>query len=337
VTGGAGFIGSHFIDFLLAAHPDYRVIILDKLTYAGNKEVNLSNALSRAPDRLEFFQGDVRNLELDRWVLQTYHCEAIVHLAAETFVEQSTKEPTLFRESNADGSAQLLEAARLEGGIQRFILVSTVEVYGTHAREDALWHEADLIKPPTPYAAAKAAAEHWAFAYWKSYGLPTVITRSCNNHGPRQHTEKQLPAFITAALQGAPLRVHGDGEHLRQWLYVEDHCRALDLILHADEQLVAGEIFNIGGGPHAERTTLQNAYAVLERLGKRAEITFVPDRVPSIRRLALDSSKLEQRLGWKPLVSFEEGLERTLAFYAGEQLAHPAAFASERAPLLTHV
>ncbi len=316
VTGGAGFIGSHFVDFLLNTHPDYRIVVLDKLTYAGNRE-NLRDAF--ASGRLEFVQGDVRDLELDRSLLRTYHCEVVAHLAAESHVETSTQEPLLFARSNSDGTAVLLEAARLEGGVQRFLLVSSVEVYGSCAERGQPWREDDPIYPPTPYAAAKAAAEHWAFAYWKSYDLPVVISRCANNYGPRQHPEKQLPAFISAARQGRPLWVHGDGRHLRQWLYVEDHCRALDLLLHADERQVVGQIFNIGGGPETERTTYENARTVLKRFGRGEEaLYFSSDRVPSIRRLALDASKLKQRLGWKPQVCFDEGLERTLAFYAPE-------------------
>ncbi len=314
VTGGAGFIGSHYLSLMLAAYPDYRVVVLDKLTYAANKAY-LSQAMEAAPGRLEVVEGDLARENFAEWLLGEYHCDVVVHFAAESHVERSVENPMLFWNSNAQGSARLLEAARRKK-VKRFLFVSSVEVYGPQAEGDPLWREEDMIRPSTPYAAAKAAAERWAFAYWKSYDLPIVITRCCNNYGPRQHTEKQLPAFITAALSDKPLLVHGDGKHLRQWLYVEDHCRALDMLLHADENKVLGEIFNIGGGPQAERTTLQNAEAVLARLGKAGQMISVPDRVPSIRRLALDSSKLEQRLGWKPLVSFEEGLERTLAFYA---------------------
>ncbi len=315
VTGGAGFIGSHFVDLLLATYFDYRVVVLDKLTYAGNRE-NLRDAFGS--DRLKFVRGDVRDLELDRSLLRTYHCDAVVHFAAESHVERSTENPLLFASTNATGTITLLEAARLEGGVKRFLLVSSIEVYGPCAEFGSPWREEDRIDPPTPYAAAKASAEHWAFAYWKSYGLPTIISRSCNNYGPRQYPEKQLPTFISAARQGKPLPVYGEGKPLRQWLYVEDHCRALDLLLHADEEQVVGEIFNIGG-PDAERTALDNARAVLKHFGKGEEaLHFVPDRVPSIRRLALDASKLKQRLGWKPQVCFDEGLERTLAFYAPE-------------------
>ncbi len=334
VTGGSGFIGSHYLNHMLAAHPDYRAIVLDKLTYAGNKQY-LCEAAHAAPERLEFVRGDLAEEWFAQWLLDEYQCDLVVHFAAESHVERSLETPMLFWKSNADGSAFLLEAARLKK-VKRFLLVSSVEVYGPQAEDAAPWREDDVIRPPTPYAAAKASAEQWAFAYWKSYGLPTVITRSSNNYGPRQHAEKQLPALITAALHNAPLPVHGDGRHLRQWLYVEDHCRALDLILHADERLVAGEIFNVGGGPQAERTTLQNAQAVLERLDSRSQIAFLPDRVPSIRRLALDSTRLEQRLGWKPQVSFEEGLEHTLAFYTGGRRPPPAA-ADNRSLLLTQI
>jgi dTDP-glucose 4,6-dehydratase len=213
-----------------------------------------------------------------------------------------------------NAAAILLEAARRQQ-VNRFLLISTVEVYGSCDGRVEASREGDLLKPSTPYSAAKVAAESWAAAYWQSFGFPVVITRSCNNFGPRQHKEKQLPDLISMAMRNESLRLQGDGQHLRQWLYVTDHCRALDLLLHAEESLVAGDVFNIGGGPQAERTTLQNAEAILQYLGKDAEITFGPDRVPSLRRLALDSSKLERLLGWKPQVCFEEGLERTIDFY----------------------
>jgi dTDP-glucose 4,6-dehydratase len=336
VTGGAGFIGSHYLSLMLAAHPDYRIIILDKLTYAANKAY-LSQAVQAAPERLEVVEGDLVQENFAEWLLHEYDCDLVVHFAAESHVERSVENPMLFWNSNAQGSAHLLEAAR-QKQVKRFLLVSSVEVYGPQAEGDPLWREEDMISPPTPYAAAKAAAERWAFAYWKSYDLPIVITRCCNNYGPRQHVEKQLPAFITAALEGKPLVVHGDGQHLRQWLYVKDHCRALDMLLHADEGKVVGEIFNIGGGPAAERTTFENAEAVLTRLGRDTQVITGPDRVPSIRRLALDSSKLEERLGWKPEVSFEEGLEYTLDFYScafsSRLVASQRSGASESDPLV---
>lgn len=338
VTGGAGFIGSHFVDLLLATYPDYRVVVLDKLTYAGNTD-NLRDAF--ASDRLEFVRGDVRDLESDCALLRTYHCDAVVHFAAESHVERSTEEPLLFASTNADGTAILLEAVRRVGSVQRFLFVSSVEVYGSCAELGRPWREEDRIDPPTPYAAAKASAEHWAFAYWQSYGLPTVISRSCNNYGPRQYPEKQLPTFISAARQGKPLPVYGEGKHLRQWLYVEDHCRALDLLLHADERQVVGEIFNVGS-PDAERTALQNARAVLKRFGRGEDaICFTPNRVPSIPRLALDASKLEWRLGWKPQIGFDDGLERTLAFY--EHVGPPCPThietiaVDDATPQLTHI
>ena len=322
VTGGAGFIGSHFVDYLLDTHPNCRVTVLDKLSYAGKRE-NLCRAMTLHGKRLTFMEGDVRNLYFGRRLLGS--CDAVVHIAAESHVERSTEEPLLFAQNNTSGTVTLLEAARLEG-VQRFLLVSSVEVYGSLPQGARPSREADLPGAPSPYAASKAAAEVWASAYHQTYGLPVIITRSSNNYGPRQHLEKQLPAFISAALQGKPLLVQGDGSHSRQWLHVEDHCRALDLILHAEASLVEGEIFNIGAGPGAERTTLQNAQAVLERTGNRSELRFTPDRQPSIPRLAVDSTKLEQRLGWRPQISFETGLERTILFYqekANQEKAKP--------------
>ena len=311
VTGGAGFIGSHFVDYLLDTRPDCHVTVLDKLSYAGKRE-NLCRAMTLHRDRLKFVEGDVRNLYFSRRLLGS--CDTVVHFAAESHVERSTEEPLLFANNNTSGTVTLLEAAQRER-VQRFLLISSVEVYGSRPEGDRPSREEDLPTAPSPYAASKAAAESWASAYRQTYGLPVIITRSSNNFGPRQHQEKQLPAFISAALQGKPLWVQGDGGHIRQWLYVEDHCRALDLILHAEASLVVGEIFNIGAGPTAERTTLQNARTVLERTGNRSEVRFTPDRQPTIRRLALDAAKLEQRLGWRPQISFEAGLERTIAYY----------------------
>jgi dTDP-glucose 4,6-dehydratase len=333
VTGGAGFIGSHFVDYTLAAHRDYHVVVLDKLTYAG-KRSNLREAEATAGDRLTFVQGEVGDMELVRQLLRD--CDQVVHFASESHVVRSTQDPLLFARNNMNSTALLLEAARLQG-VRRFLLISTVEVYGSCHERLTASREDDLVKPSTPYSAAKVAAESWAAAYWQSYGLPVVITRSCNNYGPRQHEEKQLPDLIAMALRDEPLRLQGDGRHVRQWLYVEDHCRALDALLHADEHLVAGEIFNIGGGPGAERTTVENAHAVLERLGKRLPILYGPDRVPSIRRLALDSSKLERLLDWEPQVSFEEGLERTLAFYARKPMVYSIVGAADRAEGLAGV
>lgn len=311
VTGGAGFIGSHFVDYLLDTHPDCHVTVLDKLSYAGKRE-NLCRAMQVHGNRLTFVEGDVRNLYFGRRLLAGY--DAVVHFAAESHVERSTEEPLLFANNNTSGTVTLLEAARLER-VQRFLLISSVEVYGSRPEGDRPSREEDLPGAPSPYAASKAAAENWASAYRQTYGLPVIITRSSNNYGPRQHQEKQLPAFISAALQGRPLWVQGDGGHIRQWLYVEDHCRALDLILYARSSLVDGEIFNIGAGPTAERTTLQNARTVLDRTGSRSEVQYLPDRQPSIRRLAVDSTRLEQRLGWRPQISFDAGLERTIAYY----------------------
>lgn len=316
VTGGAGFIGSHFVDHILTKHPEYQVVVLDKLTYAANT-ANLAAAMQWAGNRLKFVHGDVTDLALNRRLLDEYRCDAVVHFAAESHVVRSTADPLLFVHNNITGAAHLLEAAR-DAGVQRFLLISTVEVYGACTPDQWPWRETDPIQANTPYAASKIAAESLTLAYWQSYGLPVVVTRSCNNYGPRQHEEKQLPDLISMALRGGPLRLQGNGKHVRQWLYVEDHCRALDMLLHADASLVAGEIFNIGSGPGGERTTLDNARAVLAGLGLSCALQFGPDRRPSIRRLAVDSTKLEQRIGWRPEVSFEEGLARTIACSQGK-------------------
>ena len=312
VTGGAGFIGSNFVHYLLAARPDVRVFVLDKLTYAGNEE-NL--ALVRGHPNLTFVCGDVCDEPLVRELMQG--CQWVVNFAAETHVDRSIENPRVFIHTDVEGAYTLLEAAR-EAHLERFLQISTDEVYGNAEAPDGTSRpslETDALKPLSPYAASKAAADRLAFAYWATYGVPVVITRCSNNYGPYQYPEKQLPLFITNALANRALPVYGDGQNTRDWIYVLDHCRALLQILEAPAERVEGEVFNVGSGE--ERSILQNAEVILDQLGKSRDlIKFVPDRLGHVRRHAVNSSKLVNSLGWQIEVPYQEGIAATIAWYS---------------------
>ncbi len=311
VTGGAGFIGSNFVHYLLDRHPDYQITVLDKLTYAGNRE-NL-RAVAGHPC-LRFIQGDICDPATVASAIQG--CDWLVNFAAETHVDRSIVAPAAFIKTDVEGTFVLLEAARA-ANISRFVHISTDEVYGdarSPEGESRPSLETDALMPLSPYAASKAGADRLAFSYWATYGLPVVITRCSNNYGPYQYPEKQLPLFILNALHDHPLPVYGDGQHTRDWIHVRDHCAALDAILHAPAEQVLGQVFNIGAGE--ERSILHNAQMVLDILGKpRSLITFVPDRPGHVRRHAVNSTKLRQTLGWEPEISFEDGLRQTIAWY----------------------
>jgi dTDP-glucose 4,6-dehydratase len=311
VTGGAGFIGSNFVRTLVERYPHYEVVILDKLTYAGNL-ANLHGILQQT--RCSFLQGDIRDAHLVESVMQ--RCQAVVHFAAETHVDTSIMHPNAFITSNIEGTFVLLEAAR-KNALQRFIHISTDEVYGNALSPAGISRpslETDPQRPMSPYAASKAAAENLVYSYWITYGLPIVITRCSNNYGPFQFSEKQLPLFMLNALNNRPLPVYGNGLHTRDWIHVSDHVEALLNLLHQEQTLIQGEIFNIGAGE--ERTTLQNAALILELLEKPAElITFVTDRQGHVQRHAVDTTKIRTLCGWQPRVSFVEGLRQTLNWY----------------------
>ncbi len=320
VTGGAGFIGSNFVHHLLGASPDYRVVVLDKLTYAGNRE-NL--AAVEQDERFTFAQGDICDRQT---VLQAMHgCDWVINFAAETHVDRSIVDPGAFVRTDVEGTYTLLEAAR-ELGVERFVQISTDEVYGNAEAPDGTSRpslETDALKPLSPYAASKAGADRLAFSYWATYSLPVVVTRCSNNFGPYQYPEKQLPLFIVNALADRPLPVYGDGRNTRDWIHVSDHCRALECILTAPDEKVLGEVFNIGAAE--ERSILENAQLVLDLLGKpRDLITFVPDRLGHVRRHAVDSTRLRERLGWQAQVRLREGMIETVEWYRthGEWLAH---------------
>jgi dTDP-glucose 4,6-dehydratase len=311
VTGGAGFIGSGFVRHVLRTLPTARVVVYDKLTYAGNLE-NLA-PVSDDP-RFRFIRGDICEAASVREAMRG--CDLVVNFAAETHVDRSIMDASAFVRTDVEGTFHLLEAAR-EHDVRRFIQISTDEVYGNAEAPDGTSRpslETDALKPLSPYAASKAGADRLAFSYWATYGLPVVVTRCSNNYGPYQYPEKQLPLFIINALAGRPLPVYGDGRNTRDWISVDDHCSALEAILRAPGEEVVGEVFNIGSDE--ERSILDNARGVLAALDlPESMISFVPDRLGHVRRHAVDSAKLRARLGWAPAVRFAEGLERTIAWY----------------------
>jgi dTDP-glucose 4,6-dehydratase len=305
VTGGAGFIGSNFVRHILEAHPDHEVVNLDLLTYAGNLE-NLADLEGR--ENYRFVRGDIADAGLlDR--LFAEGVDGVVNFAAESHVDRSIEAPGHFLATNILGTQALLEAAR-RYRVNRFLQISTDEVYGSLAGEGAFTEESPLA-PNSPYSASKASADLLCRAYWKTYGLPVVVTRCSNNYGPYQFPEKLIPLFITNALADEPLPVYGDGLYVRDWIYVRDHCKALDRVLHDGR---AGEIYNVGAD--AERTNLEITRTILEKLDKDAGLVrHVKDRPGHDRRYAIDSSKIQTELGWRPEKSFQDGMADTIDWY----------------------
>lgn len=298
VTGGAGFIGSNFVRFLLDERND-DVVTLDALTYAGTKD-NLARVLDDPNHR--FVEGDIRDRSLvDDLVAE---CDAVVNFAAESHVDRSIEGAKPFISTNEQGTQSLLDAA-VDTDIDRFVQISTDEVYGEI--EEGRFTEDDPLHPRNPYAASKAGADLLVQSYRETHGLPTLITRTCNNFGPRQHPEKLIPKFIKRAARGDPLPLYGDGSHVREWIYVADNCSAIDTVLREGS---LGEIYNIG--THEERTNLEVANAIIEAVGaSEGLIEFVEDRPGHDQRYALATEKIEA-LGWEPEYTFEEGLERTV-------------------------
>jgi dTDP-glucose 4,6-dehydratase len=306
VTGGAGFISSNFIRHLLAATP-YEVVTLDALTYAGNIE-NLADVMSH--ERLSFVHGDIRDVDLVRQVVA--EVDVIVNAAAESHVEKSIQEgASEFVTTNVEGTQILLDAIR-ETPVERFILISSSEVYGT--AETAPMGEGHPLNPRSPYAATKAGADRLAYSYWVTYGLPIVIVRPFNNYGPRQHPEKVIPRFITQALSDEPLTIHGDGHASRDWLYVDDDAEAIEAVIAADLDSITGEVFNVATGIDISVSDI--ADMVLDVMGKPRELkSHVPERPGQVDRHIGTVEKAERLLGWSARTSFPEGLERTVAWY----------------------
>lgn len=301
VTGGAGFIGSNFVHHLIDA-TDHEIITLDALTYAGSKE-NLDGVLD--DPRHEFVEGDIRDSNhVNDLVAEV---EAVANFAAESHVDRSIEGATPFAQTNVEGTQQLLDAA-VDAGIDRFLQISTDEVYGEI--EEGEFTEDDPLNPRNPYAATKAGADLLVQSYHITHELPVLITRTSNNYGPRQHPEKLIPKFIERASKGRTLPVYGDGSNVREWTYVADNCRALRIVL---EEGSTGEVYNIGSGE--EYTNLEVTKRILETVGASEElIEFVEDRAGHDQRYALDTSKIES-LGWNPEWDFEEGLDRTVKYY----------------------
>jgi dTDP-glucose 4,6-dehydratase len=305
VTGGAGFISSNFIRHLLT-NTDHEVVSLDALTYAGNLE-NLADVISH--ERLSFVHGDIRDADLVARIVDGV--DVIVNAAAESHVEKSIEEgASEFVTTNVEGTQILLDAIR-RTPVERFILISSSEVYGT--AEYAPMDEEHPLNPRSPYAATKAGGDRLAYSYYVTYGLPIVIVRPFNNYGPRQHPEKVIPRFITQALTGAPLTVHGDGHASRDWLYVDDDAEAIETIIEADIDALAGEVVNVATG--IDISVRDVADAVLTAVGVEVEKAFVEERPGQVDRHIGSTDKLERLTGWRARTSFERGLEQTVQWY----------------------
>jgi dTDP-glucose 4,6-dehydratase len=303
ITGGAGFIGSNFARFVAREHPAWRMVVLDKLTYAGRRE-NLAG-LEGHPG-FEFVQGDIADPEVVARVLPG--CTYVVNFAAETHVDRSLYDAGGFIQTDVYGTFVLLEEARRSKELRTFVQISTDEVYGSV--ESGSSRESDPLLPRNPYSASKAGGDRLAYSYWATYSLPVVVTRASNNYGPSQFPEKVIPLFITHALDDVPLPLYGDGMNVRDWLHVDDHCRGVDLLLTEGQ---AGETYNIGGGNELPNVELTRR--ILSLLGKpESLIRRVTDRPGHDRRYSLDCAKL-RGLGWAPRVPFEEGLRRTVDWY----------------------
>lgn len=309
VTGGAGFIGSNFILYMLDTYPDYRIICVDKLTYAGN----LANLAAMMDNRnFRFVKADICDRRAVYQVFEEEHPDVVVNFAAESHVDRSIKDPSVFLETNITGTAVLMDACR-RYGIRRFHQVSTDEVYGDLPldRPDLLFHEDTPLCASSPYSASKASADLLVQAYCRTYGLPATISRCSNNYGPFQYPEKLIPLMILNALKDKPLPVYGKGINVRDWLYVTDHCRAVDLIIHRGRD---GEIYNVGG--HNEKSNIDIVRFICKELGKpESLITFVKDRKGHDMRYAIDPSKIYAELGWEPETGFEEGIRKTIRWY----------------------
>lgn len=309
ITGGAGFIGSNFVHYMLAKYPQYKIVVYDKLTYAGRRE-NLEDA--EDSPHFAFVQGDICDEKKVAETIQQYGIDSIVNFAAETHVDRSIMNPVDAVLTNLNGTQTLLEAVR-NLKLERFHQISTDEVYGAIPAPDRS-KEGDPFEPRSPYSASKAAAEHLVYSYFVTYNLPVTTTRGSNNIGPYHYPEKAVPLFTTNAMENQPLPIYGDGMQMRDWQYVVDHCEAIDLVLHKGK---LGEAYNVGTG--VETHNIDMAKKILDILGKpHSLLTFVPDRAGHDRRYALDISKLKA-LGWKPAHTFDQALEKTVNWFVANE------------------
>ena len=324
ITGGAGFIGSHVVRLFVNKYPDYRIVNLDKLTYAGNL-ANLRD-IERQP-HYTFVHGDICDFDAVCEIFRKYDIDGVIHLAAESHVDRSIRDPFTFAKTNVLGTLSLLQAARnhwngdWEG--KRFYHISTDEVYGALGFDGTLFTERTKYDPHSPYSASKASSDHFVRAFHDTYGMPTIVTNCSNNYGPYQFPEKLIPLFINNIRHGKPLPVYGRGENVRDWLYVEDHARAIDLIFHRGR---IAETYNIGGFNEWRnidliRVIVRTADRLLGNPEGHSEhlITYVTDRAGHDLRYAIDSRKLKEELGWEPSLQFEEGIEKTVAWYLANQ------------------
>lgn len=314
ITGGAGFIGSNFVNHMVETYGDkYTYIVYDKMTYAADM-----NNLRPSEGKYIFEKGDICNLEHDIEILNKYEIDAVVHFAAESHVDNSIKRPLSFTENNVLGTNALIEACRQvwgENSPNRFVHVSTDEVYGTLQEGEDMFVETLPLAPNSPYSASKAGSDLVVRAYGETFHMNVCITRCSNNYGPNQHEEKLIPLMIKKAKENQPLPVYGNGKNIRDWLYVEDHCIAIDTVLHKG---VKGEIYNVGG--NNEKTNIEIVKTILATLGKSEDlITYVEDRKGHDYRYAINSSKIKRELGWEPSVTVEEGLQKTIAWYANKE------------------
>lgn len=341
VTGGAGFIGSNLVRHLYAKYPDYRILVVDALTYAGNVHNSPEGAFNS--DRYEFWYGDVRNGELINSLVA--QADIVIHMAAESHVTRSIYDNRLFFETDVIGTQVVSNAvAKHVSTVERFIHISTSEVYGTAMQEKM--NEEHPLNPMSPYAAAKCGADRLVYSYWQTYQIPAIIIRPFNNFGPHQHLEKVVPRFITSAILGEPMTIHGDGSASRDWLFVEDHCEALDQAIHADISKVVGEVINLGTGEHlsvaeiaeAVNSCIVESSKVLAPVscGKRktdfalhqssyepgngnSNIEYIGDRPGQVFRHTCDASKAKRLLGWEPHTKFKDGLIKTISWYQENQ------------------
>ncbi len=310
VTGGAGFIGSNFVEYIFRKYSDYKVIVLDALTYAG--EIDNISAEIRDSDRFEFWYGDVNNLDLVSDLVE--RSDIVVHFAAETHVARSLYSHRVFFVTDVLGTQSVANAVlKYSDKIERFVHISTSEVYGTAVYEPM--DEGHPLNPTSPYAAAKAGADRLVYSYIIAHGLPGVIIRPFNNYGPRQHLEKVIPRFITSCIVGESLTIHGDGSASRDWVYSDDTARAIDHAIQAPLDSVLGEVFNVGTGRHL--TILEIASRVLEAFDlDESKLSFIPDRQGQVIKHIASNNKMEKVLGYVPAVDFESGLEKAIQWYS---------------------